>query len=73
MVNSSFPTPQSVVSAAPLVTIVALCHNHAAFLREALDSILSQTHPALEVWLVDDASTDGSQDILRAYAGQHPD
>ncbi|GAB3324889.1 hypothetical protein GCM10027511_33660 [Hymenobacter humi] len=60
------------MSAAPLVTIVALCHNHAPFVREALDSILSQTYPNLEVWLVDDASTDGSPAILQEYAARHP-
>jgi glycosyltransferase involved in cell wall biosynthesis len=54
------------------VTIVALCHNHAPFLREALDSIIAQTYPHLEVWLVDDASTDGSPAILREYAARHP-
>lgn len=57
---------------APLVSIVALCYNHAPFLREALDSILAQTYPNLEVWLVDDASTDGSPEILREYAARHP-
>ncbi|MBD2721111.1 glycosyltransferase family 2 protein [Hymenobacter armeniacus] len=56
----------------PLVTIVALCHNHAPFLREALDSILAQTYPHLDVWLVDDASTDGSPAILREYAARQP-
>ncbi len=56
----------------PLVTVVALCHNHAPFVVEALDSILAQTYPHLEVWLVDDASTDGSPEILRRYAAQHP-
>ena len=56
----------------PLVTIVALCHNHAPFLRAALDSILAQDYPRLEVWLVDDASHDGSPDILREYAQAHP-
>ncbi|HEX8656567.1 MAG TPA: glycosyltransferase family A protein, partial [Hymenobacter sp.] len=56
----------------PLVTIVALCHNHAPFVREALDSILQQTYPNVEVWLVDDASTDGSPTILREYATQNP-
>ncbi|GAA3961089.1 glycosyltransferase [Hymenobacter antarcticus] len=60
------------MSEAPLVTIVALCHNHAPFLREALDSILAQTYPHLEVWLVDDASTDDSPAILREYAARHP-
>ena len=56
----------------PLVTIVALCHNHAPFLRAALDSILAQDYPRLEVWLVDDASHDGSPAILREYALAHP-
>ena len=56
----------------PLVTIIALAHNHAPFLREALDSILAQTYPHLEVWLVDDASADGSPAILREYAAAHP-
>lgn len=56
----------------PLVTIVALCHNHALFLRAALDSILAQDYPHLEVWLVDDASHDGSPAILREYAQAHP-
>src|SRR6476661_525494 len=59
---------QSSFSATPLVSIVALCHNHAPFLRQALDSILAQTYPHLEVWLVDDASTDGSLAILQDYA-----
>ncbi|MGY3087353.1 glycosyltransferase involved in cell wall biosynthesis [Hymenobacter sp. UYAg731] len=72
MPNSSFFIPHSSLSATPSVTIIALCHNHAPFLREALDSILAQTYPHLEVWLVDDASTDGSPEILREYAARHP-
>jgi len=56
----------------PLVSIVALCYNHAPFLREALDSIAHQTYPNLEVWLVDDASTDGSPAILQEYAARYP-
>ena len=56
----------------PTVTIVALCHNHKSFLREALDSILNQTYSPLEVWLVDDYSTDGSVDFLREYAARNP-
>ena len=66
-----FPYSELITSP-PLVTIVALCHNHAPFVREALDSILHQTYPHLEVWLVDDASTDGSPTILREYAAQNP-
>ncbi len=74
MPNSSFLIPHSSLSAAsPLVSIVALCHNHAPFVREALDSIISQTYSNLEVWLVDDASTDESPGILQEYAARNPD
>jgi glycosyltransferase involved in cell wall biosynthesis len=72
MPDTSFFTPRSSSSEAPRVTIVALCHNHEPFLREALDSILAQTYPHLEVWLVDDASTDASPEILREYAAANP-
>ncbi|GAA4497532.1 hypothetical protein GCM10023172_12650 [Hymenobacter ginsengisoli] len=58
--------------APPVVTIIALCHNHARFLREALDSVLAQDYAPLEVWLVDNASTDGSPAILREYAEANP-
>lgn len=56
----------------PLVTIIALCHNHAPYLRAALDSIAQLDYPALEVWLVDNGSTDGSPALLRAGAQAHP-
>jgi glycosyltransferase involved in cell wall biosynthesis len=65
------PQPE-VDAASPLVTIVALCHNHAPFIREALDSILAQNYPGLEVLLVDNGSTDGSPEILREYAAANP-
>lgn len=58
--------------AAPLVTIIALCHNHAPYLREALDSIVAQDYAPLQVWLVDNGSTDGSPAILQAYAQAQP-
>ncbi|MBG8553653.1 glycosyltransferase family 2 protein [Hymenobacter guriensis] len=66
------PSVLSAVPELPLVTVVALCYNHARFLRPALDSILVQTYPRLEVILVDDASTDDSATILREYANAHP-
>jgi glycosyltransferase involved in cell wall biosynthesis len=62
----------SAASDLPLVTIVALCHNHARFLRPALDSVLAQTYPNLEVILVDDGSTDESVAMLREYAAAYP-
>lgn len=55
----------------PLVTVVAICYNHADNLERALDSILCQrTDFPFKVVVLDDASTDGSQDIIRRYASK---
>lgn len=56
----------------PLVSIICLCYNHARFLRPALDSVLAQTYPHLEVLLVDDHSTDDSVAIIQEYVQRHP-
>jgi glycosyltransferase involved in cell wall biosynthesis len=56
----------------PLVSVICLCYNHERFLAEALDSVLGQTYPHLEVIVVDDASTDNSRQRLQAYAAAHP-
>jgi hypothetical protein len=58
------------VSTPPLVSIVVINHNYAAFLRAAIDSALAQTHPAIEVVVVDDGSRDGSAAIIASYGEQ---
>ena len=69
MPNSSFLIPHSSLSEAPSVSVVALCHNHAPFLREALDSILGQTYPDFRLVLVDDGSGDDTEETCRAKGG----
>jgi glycosyltransferase involved in cell wall biosynthesis len=44
--------------------------NYRRFVTEAVDSALSQTHPDVEVIVVDDGSVDGSIELLRQY-GDH--
>lgn len=60
------------MSASPLVSVVCLCYNHAPFLRQALDSVLAQTYPNIEVVVVDDCSTDNSVAIIEEYLRKHP-
>jgi glycosyltransferase involved in cell wall biosynthesis len=55
----------------PLVSVIIPNYNHAAFLRERIESVLAQDFKDFEIILLDDCSTDGSRDILQHYA-HHP-
>jgi len=54
----------------PFVSVLMPVYNSERFLREALDSVLTQTYSALELIAVDDASTDGSHALLQEYASR---
>jgi len=52
----------------PRVTVLMSVFNGAAYLREAIDSILAQTFTDFELLIVDDGSTDETPAILHSYA-----
>lgn len=54
----------------PLVSIIIPCFNAAAFIKEALQSVLEQTHSNIEVILVNDGSTDSTESILLGFHDQ---
>ncbi|MEO8483475.1 MAG: glycosyltransferase [Acidobacteriota bacterium] len=54
----------------PLVSILVPSYNGARFLRESLDSLLTQSYPNLEILLLDDASTDDTPSIAAEYEGR---
>ncbi len=60
-------------AAASLVSVVTIFLNAARFLDEAIASVVAQTHPAWELLLVDDGSSDGSAATARRWAAAHPD
>ena len=47
------------------VTLITVCRNVAPVIREPLHSVLAQTHPDIELIVIDGASTDGTVDILQ--------
>ncbi|HEV2474482.1 MAG TPA: glycosyltransferase [Chthonomonadales bacterium] len=49
------------------VSVVIASYNHARFLRQCVESALTQTTPPIEVIVVDDGSTDGSRDVIRSF------
>ena len=52
----------------PLVSVLVPAYQHAAFIDEALESIVGQNYPRLEIVVADDASTDGTQDRVQRWA-----
>src|ERR1043165_8653356 len=58
------------MSSDPRISVVIPTYNSAPFLPETLDSVFAQTYPAHEVIVVDDGSTDNTEEVLRAYAGR---
>jgi glycosyltransferase involved in cell wall biosynthesis len=56
----------------PLVSVVTPTLNQAAFIRETIESVLSQDYPRIEYYVVDGGSTDSTLDILAEYAGRVP-
>ncbi|MFN2316520.1 MAG: glycosyltransferase family 2 protein, partial [Gemmatimonadales bacterium] len=53
----------------PKVSVLIAVYNGERFLREAVDSVLAQDQPALEVIVVDDGSTDGSAAAVEGLNG----
>lgn len=54
------------VDPSPLVSVVIPAYNAERFLGDALASVRAQSHERLEIIVCDDASTDGTGDIVRA-------
>lgn len=50
------------------VQVLLSTYNGEAYLKEQLDSILNQKNVAVKLFVRDDGSSDGTVDILRAYA-----
>ena len=56
-----------------LISVVMPCYNAAPYVEEAVESVLQQSYPDVELIVVDDGSTDGSSDILQRLSASHPD
>jgi glycosyltransferase involved in cell wall biosynthesis len=52
----------------PSVSAVVTTYNYARFLPDALDSVLAQSYPELEIVVIDDGSTDDTAAVARRYA-----
>lgn len=54
----------------PLVSIIIPVYNGSNFMKEAIDSALSQTYPNVEIIVVNDGSKDNSEEIALSYGNR---
>lgn len=54
----------------PIVSIIMPCYNASSYLREAIESLQSQSYSDWELLIVDDGSTDRSQSIAQEYTAK---
>lgn len=55
----------------PLVSVIALCFNHRAFVIETLESIRCQTYRNIQLIIFDDCSSDDSVHLIKEWIEKH--
>ncbi|MDM7940633.1 MAG: glycosyltransferase, partial [Methanothrix sp.] len=51
----------------PSVSIITPTYNHERYIAECIDSVLAQSYPYWEQIIIDDGSSDGTQDVISLY------
>lgn len=54
----------------PLISIIVCTYNRKQFLPETIESIFNQQYSPVEIIIIDDGSTDGTEELLKRYAGR---
>ena len=52
--------------------MIVPCYNIREYLPRCIESILAQTYKNLEIILISDGPTDGTDEVIREYAGLFP-
>lgn len=50
-----------------LVSVVITCYNYGEFLKDSIDSVIKQTYKNIEIWIIDDGSTDNTKVVAEEY------
>lgn len=54
----------------PLISIIIPLYNGGTYLRDCLESVISQSYRNMEIIIIDDGSTDGSLELSQEYASK---
>lgn len=56
----------------PLVSVICISYNHQDYVVEALNSVVNQSYPNIELIITDDCSSDKSQQIIKNWLNDYP-
>ena len=70
--TQSSTSPSSHSGCGPKVSVVVVSYNYARYLPEAVESVLNQSYPHLEVIIVNDGSTDNTAEVAEQLTKLHP-
>jgi len=56
----------------PWVSVICTCYNHEAYVEEALQSVVDQTYPNVELIVIDNGSSDRSAERIATFTEKHP-
>jgi len=59
------------VKSDPLVSVIISCYNHERYIKDCIESVVSQSYANIEILVIDDGSKDNSPGILKALAEKH--
>ena len=54
----------------PLVSVIMPAYNAAPFIAEAINSVINQTYSPWELFIIEDASTDGTVEVIESFTGR---
>jgi glycosyltransferase involved in cell wall biosynthesis len=57
----------------PLVSVICISYNHQDYIVSALNSVLNQNYPNIELIITDDCSNDSSRQVIKDWLINHPD
>jgi glycosyltransferase involved in cell wall biosynthesis len=66
----SLPTTPYALRPTPLISVVIPSYQHADSIAKCIDTVLAQTYERIQIIVVDDGSTDHTQQVLEKYKGR---
>lgn len=55
----------------PLVSVICTCFNHGKYIFESLNSVVNQTYPNIELFIIDNGSKDNSVEVIQNWLWLH--